>query len=209
METLAHPFDAQFDSPEILQGWKDDVGEYVLDFMADGAGDPLGQTLGELLAAFDWEVEPTRADLERWYTEREAEIRQRLPGRMVERVIDETVDEFHMLRSKGRTVESIARSLKVPTAGMAYVVATHSTEQQRDGTRAALAARREEAAVKAYKARTRLYATLASKVDGEMQKRDFSDVKTEKLVEILLRLTEMAQQDELPHLQVQVGFRSV
>ena len=76
-------------------------------------------------------------------------------------------------------------------------------------TRGVLAALQEERALKDYKARRQLYRMLAKKLEDALGDRDLSDVPTEKLMGMLLRLAEASKADEPPRLSVAVGYKDV
>ena len=81
-----HPFDAQFGPPEELAEWQEEFVTMLLNFKADEVEDPLGAVLLEMKDTLEWEVEPTWAELERWYVKHEAEIERRYPLVLAQRI---------------------------------------------------------------------------------------------------------------------------
>ena len=209
MSTLpAYPFDAQF-SGEDLAEWRESFVGYVADMTAHEHEDPVGATLDEVLVAWDWEVEPTREDLDRWRAELDAEIQEALPTAIARASIDKAVTAFHEMRANGRTVASIARSLGLTTEALASIAAEHSGDRQRQRTRAALNARAEDRRHKAHRARVRSLGKLQAKVEAALAKADFSTLPPDKLAVLLIRLAEIARDDEPPTLSVTVGVRTI
>ncbi|PAP74820.1 hypothetical protein B1759_16730 [Rubrivirga sp. SAORIC476] len=209
MSTLPVPaFDAQF-NPDDLAEWRESFVGYVADFTAEDNPDPVGETLDEMIAAFDFEPEPTRADLDRWRAELDAEIAEALPDAIARVSLDRAASAFEEMRAKGRTVASIARSLGLAPEAVALLAADRCGELSRKRTRAAHAVRAEDRAHRQHRARTRSLGKLQGKVEAALDKADFTALPADKLADLLIRLAELARTDEPPALAVNVGGRTI
>ncbi|MBX2819522.1 MAG: hypothetical protein KTR29_07565, partial [Rhodothermaceae bacterium] len=67
----------------------------------------------------------------------------------------------------------------------------------------------EEHRMKAYRARQRVYNAIGDKIQKELAERDFSDVPTEKLAQLMLKLAELSKEDEPPQMSIQVGHNNI
>lgn len=205
MKTLPVPaFDAQFE-PDDLADWRDHFVGYVVDFTVDEHADPVGATLDELLAAFEWDVEPTRADLDRWRGDLDTEVRDALPSAIAQASIQKAVTAYHEMRGKGRTVASIARALNLTPDALGRLVAEHSGEFDRKKTKALHAIRDEDRQHRAHRARSRALGRLQDKVEAALATADFTALPADKLADLLLRMAELSRADTPPALSVYVG----
>lgn len=205
MLALLLPSGTHFENEEDRAEAVHEITDMYLTCMACGDDDPAESTLQYLLDSYEYDTEPTVADIERFIEPHREELARRLPLKKMEvkRVLDQ--DRFFELRGEGRTVASIARTLGADKDYLAHSAAQADfLDAKRERVRTAQAIRREEAQAKAYRARMRLLSKLTGKVETALETRDFSDVPTDKLAEMLLRLAQLTKEETPPPLSVSV-----
>lgn len=196
----AFPFDAQFQSTEEYDEVIEDIKRsYLLSLAYGDEPDPAESTANYLLETYHgWDVEPTRDDVARLVAPHMEEIERDLPVKRREVEREMLADQFFDLRRKGRTVASIARSLGEEPNVLAHTAANAQfVTAKRSGVDLAHAIRLEEVRAKAYRARTRFLSKLTKKLETALETRDFSDVSSDKLADLMLRMAELTK-DETP-----------
>ena len=202
-------FDAQF-SPLDLEEWRETFVLDVAEAIVDEHDDPVQAALDAMLEMYDgYAPDPTRADVERWRVELDAEIQEAIPGALMRATVYKAVDTYHAERAKGRTVVSIARSVGLSPEALAMLVAKEGSGESRKRVRAGISARAEDREHRAHRARTRALGKLQDKVETALAKADFSALPPDKLADLLIRLAELSRETPTPTLSVNVGGRSI
>ena len=209
MSEATQAFEAQFDESEDLQEMKE---QFVCEYVAaelDQEDDPLEVASEALLEYLEWDVEPTREALQPWLDEMSEQIKWQRIQAMARRDVESTVHNFHKLRGEGRTVLSAARSLKKDPSYVLALARNKTSYDESNEIRAMRAAQLEEHRMKAYRARQRVYNAMGDKIQKQLAERDFSDVSTDKLAQLMLKLAELSKEDEPPQMSIQVGHNNI
>lgn len=148
------------------------------------------------------------ADVQDEWLAAETELTWRLSRERANHMVADKVDAYAALRSEGKTVVQAARKLDTDPGYLVALADDKLRDDQRDRIRAGRAARREDDAARAFNGRRRLLSALASKLTKEFETRDLSDVPADKLVGMLLKVSELSREDP-PNVIVQGKIRSV
>lgn len=209
MSNATEVFEAQFDDAEDLQEIKEQfVYEYVVAKL-DEEDDPIITAIEVISEMLDWDVEPSKEALEPWLEELADLVDWQRERTLARREANESVHTFHKLRGEGRTVLSAARSLKKDPAQMLALARDKTSYDESDQIRAMRTAQLEEHRMKAYRARQRIYNSIGSKIQKQLAERDFSDVPTDKLAQLMLKLAELSKEDEPTQMSIQLGTSKV
>ena len=123
----------------------------------------------------------------------------------LENATADKVDAFAEMRAAGKTAVQIARKLGADPGELLQLAGRKLDPQQRERIASARDARREDDAVRAYAGRRRLLGSLAGRLTKEIETRDLSDVPTDKLVSMLLRVSELSREDP-PDVRVEAQY---
>ena len=210
MSEATRTFEAQYDDDaEELQEIKE---QFVCEYIAaelDEEDDPIITAIEVISEMWDWDVEPSKEALEPWLDELKDLVDSQRKRTLARRELNESVHTFHKLRGEGRTVLSASRSLKKDPAQMLAQARNKTSYDESDKIRAMRAAQLEEHRMKAYRARQRIYNSIGGKIQKQLAERDFSDVSTDKLAQLMLKLAELSKEDEPPQMSIQVGHSSI
>lgn len=173
--------------------------------------DPAESMLEYLLDTYEWEGEgPTAAHVEAWAEAHADEIAGAVPWERRKLRSDRLAERFHDLRREGKTVLQIARKLGAePSYLLGLVARDPYGDGRQEGTKRTLAARREHERYRAAVARRRLLGSMATRFEKELKGRDLADLPTKDLAHLLLKLSEVAREEEPPRLGVSVGLRTL
>lgn len=123
----------------------------------------------------------------------------------LEYATEDKLDAFAEMRAAGKTAVQIARKLGTDPGELLQLAGRKLDPQQRERLDAARCARREDDAVRAFQSRRRLLSSVAGRLTKELETRDLSDVPTDKLVTMLLRVSELSREDP-PDVPVQAQY---
>ncbi|MEM8556792.1 MAG: hypothetical protein AAGG50_03010 [Bacteroidota bacterium] len=203
-------FEAQFESDATRAEAVEEVRDAYLMSLAYQVEDPITDAIEFLLETYEYDLDPTPADVERIVEAHRDEIQRELPFKRREVQDDLNAERFFELRREGRTVAAIARTLGVEPGYLAHIASRADyLELKRTGVKLARSIRQEEAEAKAYRARMRLLSKLSKKVETALESRDFSDVPTENLVGLMLKLADLTREETPPSLSVYVDRKQI
>ncbi|GAB5518220.1 MAG: hypothetical protein RhofKO_04710 [Rhodothermales bacterium] len=175
--------------------------------------DSVSETLAYLEEALEYEVMPQREDLERLLVQNAEDIESERYRRRVEIEHEELTERYFEERRKGRTALSVARSLKRDPADLMRLVErtapAHVLENQTQAVRLMRAVRAEEHDLKAFRARQKVFKAITDKIEAALAERSFEDVKTDKLVDMMLRMMELQREDRQPQRNITVQYKSL
>ena len=209
MSDTVEAFEEQFDSDAELKDLKEEFVGLHVESLQEQEEDPFQATLEAMLDIWDFDVAPTVKVLQCWSVELQEEIEWQLNNARARAESEAAVLEFYRLRGEGRTVLSASRTLKKAPSEMMALVRLKTRHADSQEVRELREAQLEEHRMKAYRARQRVYNALGSKVQKELADRDFSEVPTEKLAQLMLRLTELSKEDEPPQMGIRIGLTNI
>lgn len=138
----------------------------------------------------------------------EPELLFRIARERLARQMDDKVKTFAELRASGKTVVQIARKMGDEPGALVRLVRHRMDATDAERLMHARRARAEDEARRGYDGRRRLLSALAGKLSKELDRRDLSAVPTDKLVTMLLRISELSR-ETAPEGSVEVQFKTI
>ncbi len=120
----------------------------------------------------------------------------------------EKVGRFAELRASGKTVAQIARKMGEEPGALMQLVKRQMDESSAERLAHTRRARAEDEARRGYDGRRRLLSALAGKLSKELDRRDLADVPTDKLVTMLLKISELSR-ETAPEGGVEVQYKTI
>jgi|GEM_PF-4484732 len=132
----------------------------------------------------------------------------RIARERLARTLDGKVATFAELRGSGKTVAQIARKMGEEPGELVRLVRHRMDTTDAERLMHTRRARAEDDARRGYDGRRRLLSALAGKLSKELDRRDLSTVPTDKLVTMLLRISELSR-ETAPEGGVEVQFKTI